>query len=148
MALPTEEQVRDALREVDDPEIGINIVDLGLVYGIDISGECVHIKMTMTTPACPLHSYLSAASQEAVRQHFPDVSAVDIELVWDMGPSQNVTGGQATAGMGNGALMDGGTVQSALGWCGPAKRHTPHRWRLDASASHDLCMRPVVHFRG
>jgi len=83
MALPTEEQVRDALREVDDPEIGINIVDLGLVYGIDISGECVHIKMTMTTPACPLHSYLSAASQEAVRQHFPDVSAVDIELVWD-----------------------------------------------------------------
>lgn len=83
MALPTEEQIRDALREVDDPEIGINIIDLGLVYGIDISGERVHIKMTMTTPACPLHSYLSTTSQEAIRRHFPDVSAVDIELVWD-----------------------------------------------------------------
>jgi metal-sulfur cluster biosynthetic enzyme len=83
MVLPTEEQVRDALREVDDPEIGINIVDLGLVYGIDISGGCVRIKMTMTSPACPLHAYLSTASQQAIHKHFPDVSAVDIELVLD-----------------------------------------------------------------
>lgn len=83
MSLPTEDQIRDALREVDDPEIGINIVDLGLIYGIDISSAGVHIKMTMTTPACPLHSYLSTASQEAIRKHFPDVSAVDIELVWE-----------------------------------------------------------------
>jgi len=81
--LPTEEQVRDILREVDDPEVGINIIDLGLVYGIDITGEGVRIKMTMTTPACPLHTYLSTASQEAIRKHFPDISAVDVELVWD-----------------------------------------------------------------
>jgi metal-sulfur cluster biosynthetic enzyme len=83
MAIPTEERIRDALREVDDPEIGINIVDLGLVYGIDVSMGHVHIKMTMTTPACPLHAYLSAASQDAIRRRFPEVATVDIELVWD-----------------------------------------------------------------
>lgn len=83
MNLPTEEQIRDVLREVDDPEIGINIVDLGLVYGVDICSSGVHIKMTMTTPACPLHSYLSDASEKAIRRHFPDVGTTKIELVWD-----------------------------------------------------------------
>jgi len=83
MRLPTTEQLYNALREVDDPEIGINIVDLGLVYGVSIADTNIHIKMTMTTPACPLHSYLSQASQEAIRKHFPDVNAVNIELVWD-----------------------------------------------------------------
>lgn len=83
MNLLTEDQLQNALREVDDPEIGINIVDLGLVYGIDISDSGVHIKMTMTTPACPLHSYLSDASEKAIRRHFPDVGSVNIELVWD-----------------------------------------------------------------
>lgn len=83
MTMPTEGQVRKALREVDDPEVGINIVDLGLVYGVDMSDGRVHIKMTMTTPACPLHTYLSTASQEAIRKHFPDVNSVDIEFVWD-----------------------------------------------------------------
>jgi len=83
MSLPTEKQVRDALREVDDPEIGINIIDLGLVYEIDISTGCVHIKMTMTTPACPMHNYLSTASRQAIYKRFPNVPDVDIELVWD-----------------------------------------------------------------
>ena len=83
MSLPTEEQVRDALREVDDPEIGINIIDLGLVYEIGISTGCVHIKMTMTSPACPMHSYLSAVSRQAISRRFPNVTDVEIELVWD-----------------------------------------------------------------
>lgn len=83
MNLPTEEQIRDVLREVDDPEIGINIVDLGLVYDIDVSHSGVHIKMTMTTPSCPLHSYLREASEKAIRSHFPDVGTPTIELVWD-----------------------------------------------------------------
>jgi len=83
MSLPTTEQVYDVLREVDDPEIGINIVDLGLIYGVSIADADIYIKMTMTTPACPLHSYLSKASQEAIRKHFPDVNAVNVELVWD-----------------------------------------------------------------
>lgn len=83
MNLPTEAGVRTALTEVNDPEIGINIVDLGLVYGIEIVNDRVFVKMTMTTPACPLHAYLSKAAEDAIRGHFPDVKAVHIELVWE-----------------------------------------------------------------
>lgn len=83
MTLPTEEQILDALRGVYDPEIGINIVDLGLIYGIDISSVGMRIRMTMTTPACPLHGYLSSASRDAIQKRFPEVGAVDIEMVWD-----------------------------------------------------------------
>jgi metal-sulfur cluster biosynthetic enzyme len=54
----TEAEVRDLLRDVIDPELGINIVDLGLVYGIQIVGREVRITMTMTTPACPLRDYI------------------------------------------------------------------------------------------
>ena len=83
MSFPNEEQIRAALMEVNDPELGINIVDLGLVYGIDVSSAGVDIKMTMTTPACPLHAYLSKASEDAIRSHFPDVNVVHIEFVWE-----------------------------------------------------------------
>jgi metal-sulfur cluster biosynthetic enzyme len=81
--LPTEGEVRAALKEVDDPEIGINIVDLGLVYGIEVINDRVFVKMTMTTPACPLHAYLSKTAEDSIRRHFPDVNAVHIELVWE-----------------------------------------------------------------
>jgi metal-sulfur cluster biosynthetic enzyme len=50
----TEESVRDALKQVDDPELGINIVDLGLVYEIAIEGTEVNVLMTLTTPFCPV----------------------------------------------------------------------------------------------
>jgi len=83
MSLPTEAQVRTALTEVNDPEIGINIVDLGLIYGIEVINGSVFVKMTMTTRACPLHAYLSKAAEDAIRGHFPDVKAVHIELVWE-----------------------------------------------------------------
>jgi metal-sulfur cluster biosynthetic enzyme len=83
MSLATEAQIRAALKEVDDPEIGINIVDLGLIYGIEVINDRVFVKMTMTTRACPLHAYLSKAAEDAIRGHFPNVSAVHIELVWE-----------------------------------------------------------------
>jgi metal-sulfur cluster biosynthetic enzyme len=83
MDRPTDDQIREVLREVDDPEIGINIVDLGLIYGVEISDSGVLIRMTMTTPACPLHEYLSTASQDAIRKRFPDVGNIDIQMVWD-----------------------------------------------------------------
>ena len=62
MATATEDMVREALRDnVIDPEIGINVVDLGLVYGIDVSGEGeVEITMTLTTPMCPLGPYIDS----------------------------------------------------------------------------------------
>ena len=57
-AVLTEADVRDGLREVIDPELGVNIVDPGLVYGIHVNNRDVRITMTMTSPACPLRDYL------------------------------------------------------------------------------------------
>ena len=70
-ALPTEERVREALRSVDDPEVGMNIVDLGLVYRIDIAPERVRVELTMTTPACPMGDLISENADRAVRAALP-----------------------------------------------------------------------------
>jgi metal-sulfur cluster biosynthetic enzyme len=56
--MATETDIREALRHVVDPEIGVNIIDLGLVYRIEVGGARAHITMTMTSPACPLADYL------------------------------------------------------------------------------------------
>ncbi len=79
----TEEQVRAVLQYVFDPEIRINIVDLGLVYGIEIEPNTVHIQLTMTSPACPLHSVISRNVEQVLRQAFPVLRSVEIEMVWD-----------------------------------------------------------------
>jgi metal-sulfur cluster biosynthetic enzyme len=75
--------LREFLREVIDPEIGINIVDLGLVYGIQLSGDGVAtIRMTLTTPGCPLGGYLDDAIRDTL-WGAPGVTDVDVEIVWD-----------------------------------------------------------------
>ncbi len=79
----TESSVRDALRHVIDPELGINIVDLGLVYSIDVDGTRVRVTMTMTSPACPLGGYLKDLVDSTVKWRVRDVEDVDINLVWD-----------------------------------------------------------------
>jgi len=82
-ALPSEDRVRQALSSVDDPEVGMNIVDLGLVYRIDIAPERVRVELTMTTPACPLGDVISENASRAVRALLPQGVAVEIALVWD-----------------------------------------------------------------
>jgi metal-sulfur cluster biosynthetic enzyme len=82
-ALPTEEAVREALRSVDDPEVGMNIVELGLVYRIDVAPERVHVEMTMTTPACPMGDLISDNARQAVGAVVGEGVGVDIELVWE-----------------------------------------------------------------
>jgi metal-sulfur cluster biosynthetic enzyme len=79
----SEEKIRETLMQVLDPEIGINIVDLGLVYAIDICPEEVRIRITMTTPACPLHGVITANMEKVLRQKFPDLGPITIELVWE-----------------------------------------------------------------
>ena len=81
--LPTEELVREALRAVVDPEIGMSIVELGLVYRIDVAPERVHVEMTMTTPACPMGSLITNNAHHAVAAVLPRGVDIDIELVWE-----------------------------------------------------------------
>jgi metal-sulfur cluster biosynthetic enzyme len=79
----TETAIRDALRQVIDPELGINIIDLGLVYAIDIEGAHVRIGMTMTSPACPLGDYLKDLIDSTVKWRVREVEDVEIALVWE-----------------------------------------------------------------
>lgn len=73
--------VADALRTVIDPEVGINIVDLGLVYDVRVEAGRVEIDLTMTTPACPLSSYIIREIERAL-QPLPGVESAGVELVW------------------------------------------------------------------
>ncbi len=77
------EVIRKALREVVDPELGINIVDLGLVYRIDMRDDEVSVDMTMTTRACPMTAHLKSMAESAIFQNVPGVQTVDIRLVWE-----------------------------------------------------------------
>lgn len=78
-----EETIRAALYEVYDPELGINVVDLGVIYDIAIEGSHVRITMTLTTPGCPLHDTIAEAVEEAVRIFAPGVTSVELDLVWE-----------------------------------------------------------------
>ena len=79
----TENQVREALRRVLDPELGINVVDLGLVYAVEVQDGRVRVAMTMTSPACPLGESLTAEAEAAIRRSVPRVTAVTVDLVWE-----------------------------------------------------------------
>ena len=81
MAMVTEEQVFEALREVYDPELGVNVVDLGLVYGVAVTDNVVDVSMTMTTPGCPMHEAITEGAHMAVAQ-LPGVREVCIQVVW------------------------------------------------------------------
>lgn len=81
--LLTPDAVREVLREVYDPELGVNVVDLGLIYGIEIDGRRVIVTMTLTTPGCPLHDIIAESVNEAVNFFLPGVEAVEIDLVWE-----------------------------------------------------------------
>jgi metal-sulfur cluster biosynthetic enzyme len=76
-------RAEQALRGVVDPELGINVVDLGLVYGLDLDGATLRIRLTMTSPGCPLGSYLAEAAEAAVREALPELEAVQVRLVFD-----------------------------------------------------------------
>lgn len=82
-ALPTDDRVLEALRSVDDPEVGMNIVDLGLVYRVDVAPEQVRVELTMTTPACPMGELITDNARRAVAAALPQNVAVDVVLVWD-----------------------------------------------------------------
>ncbi len=78
-----EEAIRSALRHVIDPEIGVNVVDLGLVYEVSVDDGHVVVHMTMTTPACPLGESLASEAEATIARNVPDARSVEVDLVWE-----------------------------------------------------------------
>lgn len=76
------EQVLGALGNVWDPELGLDVVSLGLVYDVRVDGDEVEIDMTLTTPGCPVSEQLPAEAEAAVRAAVPDAE-VRLQVVWD-----------------------------------------------------------------
>ena len=76
------EPVIRALCTVLDPEVGVNVVDLGLVYGIEVADQNIRICLTMTSPACPLGSYMQESAERAIRKQIPETKTVEVALVW------------------------------------------------------------------
>lgn len=82
--LPQREQlVRDALLQVIDPEVGENIVDLGLVYGIEISEDVVIVTFTMTSQACPMGEMLLDDIDATLTRLLPSELEINMNLVWE-----------------------------------------------------------------
>jgi metal-sulfur cluster biosynthetic enzyme len=78
----TKDEILRVLRNVIDPEIGINIVDLGFIYGVDVEGKNVRVRMTLTNPGCPMHAMFTHEVEDALKATFDDVK-VSVELVFD-----------------------------------------------------------------
>ena len=77
-----EEAVRRALRQVKDPELDMNIVDLGLVYDVEVADGDVRIAMTLTSPGCPAGPMITNDVYKVVRA-LEGVQDVDVEIVWE-----------------------------------------------------------------
>ena len=83
MSNVNEDQVRDSLKQCMDPEVPLSIVDMGLIYGIDVTdNNDVNIKMTMTTKVCPLHETMVDDVKRYAKK-VTGVNNVDVEIVWD-----------------------------------------------------------------
>jgi FeS assembly SUF system protein len=80
---PLEERVKDVLRNCYDPEIPVNILELGLIYELNIlEGNDVHIKMTLTSPACPVAETLPVEVEQKIKA-IPDVNNAKVEITFD-----------------------------------------------------------------
>ncbi|MEN9456907.1 MAG: hypothetical protein RL210_2426 [Pseudomonadota bacterium] len=78
-----QDQVRDMLRKVVDPEVGINIVELGLIYRIESMPAHVLIEMTMTSPACPMGDLIEDDARQELARGLPPGRQVELRLVWE-----------------------------------------------------------------
>lgn len=81
-AVVVAEDVIRELTHVYDPEIGIDIINLGLVYEVGVDGDTVEVRMTLTTPNCPVGPYIQAQIHRAL-ENLPLIQHVEISLVWD-----------------------------------------------------------------
>jgi metal-sulfur cluster biosynthetic enzyme len=97
----TEQLVLETLRQVLDPELGCNIVDLGLVYSIEINGPDITVLMTLTTQGCPMHESISLGVENALLS-IDGVRHANVEVVWDppWNPSMMTERGREMTGVG------------------------------------------------
>ena len=84
----TNEQVYEALRNCYDPEIPVNLVDLGLIYDVKIDDDNVNVVMTLTARGCPAHSFISEQVRERVAK-IEGVKSANVQVVWD--PPWNIS---------------------------------------------------------
>jgi metal-sulfur cluster biosynthetic enzyme len=76
------EQVLNALKQVIDPELGVNVVDLGLIYSAELQDGRASVAMTMTTPGCPIVDQMQEMAEAAIWRQVPGVDSVDLQVVW------------------------------------------------------------------
>lgn len=96
----SEELVYQALRNCRDPEIPVNIVDLGLIYDVRVADDHVNVKMTLTTQGCGMGGYIAREAEEQI-QALPRVREAKVELVWDppWNPNMISLAGRKTLGL-------------------------------------------------
>jgi metal-sulfur cluster biosynthetic enzyme len=80
--MPTRDEVVEALRGVEDPELGMDIVELGLLYDVEVEGPKVKVIHTLTSMGCPVGPMIQENIDEIARS-MPDVEDVEVELTWD-----------------------------------------------------------------
>jgi len=97
-----EANILETLRQIIDPELGCNIVDLGLIYDVTITGRQVTVAMTLTTPGCPMHESIRWGAQNALLG-IEGVETAEVEVVWDppWHPSMMTEFGRAATGVGS-----------------------------------------------
>ena len=74
-------EVFETLKYIIDPEVGINIVDLGLVYSVSLDGELLEVNLTLTTPGCPMSGTIVNATEQILLKRFPNLD-IKVNLVW------------------------------------------------------------------
>ena len=80
--MPTKDELLEALRQVEDPELGMDIVDLGLLYDVEVEGAKVKVTHSLTSMGCPVGPLIQEDIDRVARE-LPGVEDVDIELTWD-----------------------------------------------------------------
>lgn len=80
----SEHEIRERIRaSVFDPEIGLNIVDLGLVYDIAVNDNTIDLDMTLTSPGCPVGPQIIYDVKQTLRRHFPEMNVINVNIVWN-----------------------------------------------------------------
>jgi metal-sulfur cluster biosynthetic enzyme len=98
--MPTKSEILDALKQVYDPEIPVNLVDLGLIYEVLIDKKDVSIEMTLTAFGCPMHSVITQNVKDAIEQ-LEEVRQAAVKIVWEprWTPERISEAGRVTLGM-------------------------------------------------